>query len=161
MKLGISASIKVPSAILLLIAAVTDEAAARFGEDMPDIDKALAHTNEDDMIILMSHRPTNTQKNAAKGVSLQLSGHTHGGQITVLNLVTKFANGGFLKGLYKIGDMFLYQNRGAGVWGGLPIRIGIESEIAHITLRSKKAKAESDTTSASTNQAIALDKTDN
>lgn len=145
----------------IVIAAVTDEAAARFGEDMPDIDKALAHTNEDDMIILMSHRPTNTQKNGAKGVSLQLSGHTHGGQITVLNLVTKFANGGFLKGLYKIGDMFLYQNRGAGVWGGLPIRIGIESEIAHITLRSKKAKAESDTTSASTNQAIALDKTDN
>ncbi|HZJ97625.1 MAG TPA: metallophosphoesterase [Oligella sp.] len=126
----------------IVIAAITDIAAARYGEEMPNIDKALVNTSEDDMLILMSHRPIDTQLHADKGVSLQLSGHTHGGQIVVLNLLTKITNHGFLKGLYKIDDMYLYLNRGAGVWGGLPVRIGVESEITEITLRSTKIKAE-------------------
>ena len=60
------------------------------------------------------------------------------------------ANQGYLMGLYHIGDMYLYLSRGAGLWGGLPVRIGVESEIVSITLRSKKAKAESQQPSAST-----------
>jgi predicted MPP superfamily phosphohydrolase len=125
----------------IVIAAITDITAERFGEEMPDIDKALANTSEEDMIILMSHRPINTQQHADKGVSLQLSGHTHGGQIIALNLLTKIANQGFLMGLYKIDDMYLYLSRGAGLWGGMPVRIGVESEITEITLRSKKTGA--------------------
>lgn len=132
----------------MVIAAITDQAAERFGKEMPDIDKALTGTDKEDMIILMSHRPTDTKKHAKKGVSLQLSGHTHGGQIIGLNLLTKLANQGHLMGLYQIGDMYLYLNRGAGLWGGLPVRIGVESEIALITLRSTKAKAESKSPSA-------------
>ncbi len=125
----------------IIIAAITDIAAERFGEEMPDIDKALVDTSEEDMIILMSHRPINTQQHADKGVSLQLSGHTHGGQIVALNLLTKIANQGFLMGLYKIDEMYLYLGRGAGLWGGMPVRIGVESEIAEITLRSTKKEA--------------------
>lgn len=126
----------------IIIAAITDITAERYGEEMPDIDKALVGTNEEDMIILMSHRPINTQQHADKGVSLQLSGHTHGGQIIALNLFAKIMNQGFLMGLYTIDDMYLYQNRGAGLWGGMPVRIGVESEIAEITLRSTQTKTE-------------------
>ncbi|MDO5666216.1 MAG: metallophosphoesterase [Alcaligenaceae bacterium] len=136
----------------IVLAAVTDPVAARYGKELPDIDKALADTQEDDMIILMSHRPIDTQKHANKGVSLQLSGHTHGGQIIGINLLTKLANKGFLKGLYAIDDMYLYLNRGAGLWGGLPVRIGVESEIAEITLRAAKAKIEAGTGSAPTSK---------
>ncbi|KGF29744.1 metallophosphoesterase [Oligella urethralis] len=134
----------------IVLAAITDPVAKRFGKEMPDIDKALKGTSAEDMIILMSHRPADAKRHAAKGVSLQLSGHTHGGQLLGLNLVTKMANQGYLMGLYHIGDMYLYLSRGAGLWGGLPVRIGVESEIVSITLRSKKAKAESQQPSAST-----------
>ena len=102
-----------------MIAAISDIAAERFDEEMPDIDKALAGTKESDMLILMSHRPINAQAHADKGVSLQLSGHTHGGQIIALNLLTKIMNQGFLMGLYKVDEMYLYLNRGTGLWGGL------------------------------------------
>lgn len=129
----------------IVIAAITDIVAERFGEEMPDIDKALAETSEEDMVVLMSHRPINTQTHADKGVSLQLSGHTHGGQIFGLNLVTKMSNQGFLKGLYSINDMHLYLSRGAGLWGGLPVRIGVESEITEITLHSTKVELELNT----------------
>lgn len=141
----------------IVLAAISDSVAARYGKEMPDIDKALANTSKEDMIILMSHRPIDTKKHANKGVSLQLSGHTHGGQIFGLNLLTKLANQGYLKGLYRIGDMYLYLNRGAGLWGGLPVRIGVESEIAEITLRSAKAKAEGNHPSAFENSVDVID----
>ena len=131
----------------IVIAAISDIAAKRFNEEMPDIDKALAGTKESDMLILMSHRPINAQAHADKGVSLQLSGHTHGGQIIALNLLTKIMNQGFLMGLYKVDDMYLYLNRGTGLWGGMPVRIGVEAEIAEITLRTtKKTEPETEAT---------------
>ena len=131
----------------IVIAAISDIAAKRFDEEMPDIDKALAGTKESDMLILMSHRPINAQTHADKGVSLQLSGHTHGGQIIALNLLTKIMNQGFLMGLYKVDDMYLYLNRGTGLWGGMPVRIGVEAEIAEITLRTtKKTEPETEAT---------------
>lgn len=127
----------------IVLAAVTDPVAARYNQETPDIEKALIGTNADDTIILMSHRPIDTQKHASKGVALQLSGHTHGGQIIGLNILTQLANHGYIMGLYKVDKMYLYLNRGAGLWGGLPVRIGVESEIAEITLRSKIKRAES------------------
>lgn len=139
----------------IVIAGITDITAERFDKELPDIDKALEGTTDEEMIILMSHRPINTQAHADKGVSLQLSGHTHGGQIIGLNIVTKLANEGFLMGLYKINDMFMYLNRGAGLWGGLPIRIGVNSEIVDITLRSTK-KVEADDDASTFNNLNAL-----
>ncbi|CAM5204798.1 hypothetical protein OURE66S_03740 [Oligella ureolytica] len=56
------------------------------------------NTSEDDMLILMSHRPIDTQLHADKGVSLQLSGHTHGGQI-VVELAHKNNQSWFFKGV--------------------------------------------------------------
>ena len=120
----------------IVLAAVTDPVAARYNQNTR-YRKSPNWYQRRRYSILMSHRPIDTQKHASKGVALQLSGHTHGGQIIGLNILTQLANHGYIMGLYKVDKMYLYLNRGAGLWGGLPVRIGVESEIAEITLRSK------------------------
>ena len=84
----------------------------------------------------MAHQPRDAGRNAGAGIDLQLSGHTHGGQIVGLHLVTRAANEGFVSGLYRVGAMALYVSNGAGLWNGLPIRIGRPSEISLIVLRA-------------------------
>lgn len=120
----------------LYIAGVTDDAAARFGDTLPDLSRALGGVPASAPTILMAHRPGGAGLAAAVGVDLQLSGHTHGGQVLGLNLVTKAANGGYVSGLYRVGAMTLYVSNGTGLWNGFPVRLGVPSEITHITLRA-------------------------
>ena len=120
----------------LVVAGTTDRNAARFGLPMPDIKTALWGAPEKAPVILMAHQPRETGKNAAAGVDLQLSGHTHGGQIAGLHFIVQAANEGFVSGLYRIGAMQLYINSGTGLWNGFPIRLGRPSEITLIHLRS-------------------------
>jgi len=122
----------------ITLAGITDPAAARFGMSVPDIDTALAGVPPDTTVILMSHRPSGAEKHARAGASLQLSGHTHGGQIAGLHWVTQWANQGFVSGLYTVGTMQLYVSNGAGLWNGLPIRLGRPAEITEITLRAAR-----------------------
>ena len=124
----------------LVIAGVTDRTAARIGAPMPDVHAALAGAPKDAVTVLMDHQPRNARTNAGTGVDLQLSGHTHGGQVLGLHLVTRYANGGFVSGLYQIDRMQLYVSRGAGLWPGFPIRLGVPSEITEIVLRSSPDK---------------------
>ena len=51
----------------------------------------------------------------ARGVKLQLSGHTHGGQIIGMDQLVKRANGGFVSGRYDVDGMTLYVSNGAGL----------------------------------------------
>ena len=78
----------------------------------------------------------NTDFTAAKelGIDLQLSGHTHGGQILPFNLITKLIYHGYDYGLYQDGDFTLYTTSGTGVWGPT-MRTGSRSEIVLITLK--------------------------
>lgn len=92
----------------------------------PDIEEALMRVKRTGLSLL-SHRPQDADRHAQHGVDLQLSGHTHGGQIMILNVFTKLANNGFLMGLYKVNNMYLYQNRGAGLPIGLPMHVGTSS----------------------------------
>ncbi len=124
----------------LVIAGVTDRTAARIGAPMPDVHAALAGVPKDAVIVLMDHQPRNARMNAGTGVDLQLSGHTHGGQVLGLHLATRYANDGFVSGMYQIGRMQLYVSRGAGLWPGFPIRLGVPSEITEIVLRSSPDK---------------------
>lgn len=119
---------------LLILAGVTDSAAARVGTQ-PDIAKTLLDAPKDATKILMSHKPGNAGKNASAGIDLQLSGHTHGGQIAFLGLIVKNANNGYVSGLYEVGKMRLYLSNGTGVWTGFPIRLGRPAEITRIILR--------------------------
>ncbi|WP_343652801.1 metallophosphoesterase [Stenotrophomonas sp.] len=119
----------------ITIAGVTDPVAARYGLPLPDLDAALAGADPAAPVILLDHRPRNAREAAQRGVQLQLSGHTHGGQIIGMDQLVKRANGGYVSGRYAVNDMTLYVSNGAGLWAGFPARIGVPSEITLITLR--------------------------
>jgi len=120
----------------LVLAGLTDRTAERFGEATPDIAKALTGAPKNAPLILMDHQPREAKNNSQAGVDLQLSGHTHGGQIIGIHWLTQWANKGYVSGLYQIGRMQLYVSNCAGLWPGLPLRLGRPSEITLIILRA-------------------------
>ena len=106
------------------------------GREEPDLDKALAGAPEGAPVVLLSHQPRFAHDYAKYPVSLQLSGHTHGGMIAGLPaLLVKIANKGFVSGKYHVGGMTLYVSNGAGLWNGFMFRLGVPSEITEIILR--------------------------
>ncbi|MEN5061029.1 metallophosphoesterase [Luteimonas sp. TWI1416] len=119
----------------LTVAGVTDPIAARYGLPQPDAAAALTGVDPKAPVILLDHRPGEARAHAARGVALQLSGHTHGGHIIGMDRLVARANGGFVSGLYPVDGMQLYVGNGAGLWPGFATRIGVPSEIALITLR--------------------------
>ena len=121
----------------LVIAGNTDMASERYGLPGPDLDAALAGSPERATRILLEHRPGNARENAAKGIDLQLSGHTHGGHIVGFNRIVAEFNNGFVSGLYQVNPMLLYVSNGAGLWNGFPIRLGVPSEVTRIVLRAE------------------------
>ncbi len=120
-----------------VVSAVADREGRKFvGMLRPDMSEALKGTTKDDFIIFMEHQPKNADKNAARGVNVQLSGHTHGGQYFFLFPLIKFLNGGFRVGFYYLDQMTLYVNPGTGIWGYAPVRVGSSNELAILTLRN-------------------------
>jgi uncharacterized protein len=83
--------------------------------------------------ILLNHVPNQLQIAEHAGVSLQLSGHTHGGgQLIPFNFITRRAFGEFTYGLHRFGEMQVYTSSGAGTWGP-PMRVGTNPEIVLLT----------------------------
>jgi uncharacterized protein len=104
-----------------------------------DLDAVLRKLPESGTAILLAHEPDFADVSAATGrFSLQLSGHSHGGQMIIPGIGTPFRGSQFRKyplGQYKVGDMVQYTNRGLGTnvfW----IRINCPPEITIITLQS-------------------------
>lgn len=122
----------------IVLAGVTDDVAPEYGGPGPDLMKALSGVSAKELVILLDHRPGNASESAIAGVSLQLSGHTHGGMIRGLDIAAGPANNNFVSGLYSVGNMALYVSNGAGLWNGFPLRLGKPSEITFITLRAKQ-----------------------
>ena len=120
----------------LVLAGITDSVAARVNQPLPDIDAAMKGVPPSSAVILLSHRPVGAKRHAEAGAGLQLSGHTHGGQILGPHLLTQLANEGYVSGMYQVGGMQLYVSNGAGLWPGFPIRLGRPSEITEIVLRT-------------------------
>jgi predicted MPP superfamily phosphohydrolase len=120
----------------IVIAGITDIAALRYGLPLPDSAAALAGAPEKALRIMLAHRPSEAADTARAGVDLQLSGHTHGGQIIGINQIVAEFNQGYLQGWYQVDKMMLYVTPGAGLWSGFPVRLGVDSEIAFITLRA-------------------------
>ncbi len=79
-------------------------------------------------LILLAHQPLVFPAAAAAGVDLQLSGHTHGGQIIPFQLMVRLVYSRFVSGLYRRGDAQLHVSPGTGFWGP-PIRVGAPAEI--------------------------------
>lgn len=78
--------------------------------------------------ILLSHRPVNLSVAEEEGISLQLSGHTHGGQFWPWNLLVSRVYGRFASGLSHLGKLQVYTSNGVGTWGP-PLRVETKSEI--------------------------------
>ncbi len=86
--------------------------------------------------LLLAHQPKLARDNAAHGVGLQLSGHTHGGLIRGMDqwLVAP-ANNGFVRGEYEVDGMKLFVSAGAGLWAGFAVRLGVPASIDLLVLR--------------------------
>ena len=120
----------------LLLAGVTDLSAPSVGEAGPDVAAALSGAPTDVPVILLDHQPRAARRAAARGVALQLSGHTHGGMIRGMDRLVARANGGFVSGRYDVDGMTLYVSNGTGLWPGFAVRLGRPSELTRITLRT-------------------------
>jgi predicted MPP superfamily phosphohydrolase len=123
----------------LVLAGVTDRSARGHGQSAPDLAAALAGAPQGSPVVLLDHQPGGARHAAAKGVALQLSGHTHGGMVIGLDRLAARANDGFVSGRYAVGAMTLYVNNGTALWPGFALRLGRPSELTRITLRMAKA----------------------
>ena len=107
-------------------------------EGTPRLDRALEGLSEEGAAVLLAHEPDFADESAATGrFDLQLSGHSHGGQVGVPLLRYPFLpklSRKYPTGLYRVGDMFLYTNRGLGAHPRF--RFNCRPEITVFTLRS-------------------------
>jgi predicted MPP superfamily phosphohydrolase len=83
--------------------------------------------------ILLKHAPLQLQVAQEEGISLQLSGHTHQGQVFLFRFITSKVYHGYDYGLKWFGDLLVYTSSGAGTWGP-PMRLDTQPEIVVITL---------------------------
>ncbi|MDY6994539.1 MAG: phosphodiesterase YaeI [Pseudomonadota bacterium] len=106
----------------------------------PDLDAALAHLPRDMLCILLSHEPDIAGNIAEDGrVDLQLSGHTHGGQVRIPFWgapVRPPLGKKYPQGLAQVGSMQLYTTRGVGLIGP-PVRFNCRPEISLLVLNSE------------------------
>ncbi|SDV48582.1 metallophosphoesterase [Chitinasiproducens palmae] len=116
----------------LILAGITDYSAGHFNPvDASDPVKALSG-GPDTTAILLAHQPLSAPAAARAGFSLQISGHTHGGQLFPWNFVVKVQQP-FVAGLDRVDGMLVYISRGTGYWGP-PMRLFAPSEITLLIL---------------------------
>jgi uncharacterized protein len=118
------------------LAGVNDLAGASAGEG-PDFGRALGDRDRSRASVLLAHQPVVVEDAERYGVDLQLSGHTHGGQVWPGNLVARLANP-TVAGLGRFGGTQLYVTRGAGAWGP-PVRVGAPPDVTVVRLASPQA----------------------
>ncbi|MFB6841259.1 metallophosphoesterase [Streptomyces sp. NPDC056361] len=118
------------------LAGVDDVAGEREGHG-PDFVRALGDRDRARAAVLLAHQPVVVHDAVRHGVDLQLSGHTHGGQLWPGEYLAELANP-TVAGLERYGDTQLYVSRGAGAWGP-PVRVGAPSDITIVELASKQA----------------------
>lgn len=118
------------------LAGVNDIAGESEGQG-PDFARALGDRDRTRAAVLLAHQPVVIHDAVAHGVDLQLSGHTHGGQLWPGNFIADLANPTGA-GLDRYGDTQLYVSRGAGAWGP-PVRVGAPSDITVVELASLRA----------------------
>lgn len=120
----------------LVVAGICDyDASTVVPEHLADPALALQGAPDDaDFRLLLAHQPRSYPRALGLGIDLQLSGHTHGGQIWPFGYLVPFQQH-FLAGLHRVEDgMQLYISRGTGYWGP-PMRVGAPSEITLLRLR--------------------------
>ena len=101
---------------------------------VPDYEAALGDRDPSRPVVLLAHQPVQVREAAAYGVDLQLSGHTHGGQVFPFHLLVR-AEQPVLSGLAEVEGTLVYVTRGAGFWGP-PLRVGADPEVSLLELRA-------------------------
>jgi predicted MPP superfamily phosphohydrolase len=120
------------------LAGIDDRTAARSG--VPghgaDLDAALDGRDDAVPVVLLAHQPYMIGQAQAAGVGLQISGHTHAGQLWPFDYAIRLDQPS-VEGLSRHGDTQLYVTAGAGYWGP-PMRIGARPEVTVVELRSPR-----------------------
>ena len=114
----------------IYIAGIPDNSMQRVVKEYP---KIFDGSEIDDYKILLAHNPKFAKDYLNMGFDLQLSAHTHGGQIFPFHVLVKWANN-YLAGKYDIDGKILYISRGAGYWGP-PMRLFSPADITLITVK--------------------------
>jgi predicted MPP superfamily phosphohydrolase len=121
------------------LAGVDDRTAARSGVpgQGADLDAALDGRDDSTPVVLLAHQPAMVEQARAAGVDLQLSGHTHGGQLWPFDYAIRLDQPS-VEGYSRHGDTQLYVTSGAGYWGP-PLRIGARPEVTVVELRASRS----------------------
>lgn len=115
------------------LAGIDDLEARRFGHP-PNLERAVEGRDPSRELVLLAHQPRAGFEADRHGVGLQLSGHTHGGQIWPWTYLV-YLQQPIVAGLSRIGRTQIYVSRGTGYWGP-PLRLHAPSEITKIVLES-------------------------
>jgi predicted MPP superfamily phosphohydrolase len=115
---------------------VEDRSAHQFGGLTPEgaLARALDGRDPKRELVLLAHQPRSLLDAAPFDVGLQISGHTHGGQIWPFGFLVRLQQR-FWPGLHRYGNAQIYVSRGTGYWGP-PMRLAEPAEITHLTLES-------------------------
>ena len=101
----------------------------------PDLPRALAGRDPARELVLLAHQPIAVLEASRHGVGLQLSGHTHGGQIWPWGYFVRLQQP-YIVGLARHGATQIYVSPGTGYWGP-PMRLGTRGELTRIVLRTR------------------------
>ena len=125
-----------PSGLPVVVAGVTDYGAGAFDPQQRSNPLAALSGAPADALpkILLAHQPRSAAAAEPLGYTLQLSGHTHGGQFFPWGFFVRFQQP-YTAGLHRMGNMWVYTSRGTGYWGP-PKRLGAPSEITRLRLRA-------------------------
>ena len=112
-----------------------NDLAGKADHDGPNFAKALGDRDRSRPVILMAHQPVQVEDATKYDVDVQLSGHTHGGQMFPVQLLVKLDQPA-VGGLSRVDDTMLYVTRGAGFWGP-PVRVGAPPEVTVVELSAR------------------------
>ncbi|MFE7801498.1 metallophosphoesterase [Nocardia sp. NPDC057440] len=122
----------------LVMAGIDDPTGVGLEGHGPNLSAALAGVEPNTPIVLLAHQPRQVVEAAAAGVALQISGHTHGGQIWPFHYLVRLEQP-VVAGLSRHGaGTQLYTSRGTGFWGP-QLRVFAPSEITVLVLRSPQS----------------------
>ncbi|GLH95184.1 metallophosphoesterase [Phytohabitans aurantiacus] len=113
------------------LAGVNDVTGEDF-DDGPDFAKTFGGRDSSRPVVLLAHQPVQVHEAAKHGVDLQLSGHTHGGQMVPFHLLVALEQP-VVNGLATIDGTQVYVTNGAGFWGP-PVRVGAPPQVTLVEL---------------------------
>ncbi|MCE6993927.1 metallophosphoesterase [Saccharothrix sp. S26] len=119
------------------LAGVNDVTGEAF-QDGPDFARALDGRDTSTPVVLLAHQPVQVHEAAKHGVDLQLSGHTHGGQMFPFHLAVGLQQP-VRSGLETVDGTQVYTSNGVGFWGP-PVRVGAAPDITVVELHHKFAR---------------------